>query len=95
MTKYRKYFQQMLDKYPRQFTRFKEVHDNYALDPDKWKDLFNIEGEMVMEIIREWERRLCSHSERGQYGKFSSNLADKFMDQVRAFFPKIDFVGVK
>jgi hypothetical protein len=95
MTKYQKYFQEMLLHYPRQFKQFKEIHDKYIIDPKKWSDQFNVEGEIILDIIREWERKLCSYSERGQYGVFSANLADKFWAQIRKYFPKIDFVGVK
>lgn len=95
MSKYQKYYQEMMEKYPRQFKQFKIIHDQYILDPEKWKDQFNIEGEIILDIIREWEKRLCSYSERGQYGVFSANLADKFWSEVRRVFPKIDFVGVK
>lgn len=95
MSKYQKYFQEMMDKYPRQFKQFKIIHDQYMIDPDKWKDQFNTEGEIIMDIIREWERKLCAHSERGKYGVFSANLADKFWNEVRRIFPKIDFVGVQ
>lgn len=95
MTKYQKYFQEMMDDRFEQFKRFKDVHDNYVKEPEKWKDRFNSEGKIILSIIREWEKRLCSHSERGQYGIYSSKLADKFWDEIRKNFPKIDFVGVK
>lgn len=95
MTKYQQYFQSMMDDRQEQFKRFKEIHDNYVKDPDRWQRQFNAEGKLIMEIIREWERKLCSHSEKGQYGIFSSNLADKFWAEIRKFFPKIDFVGVE
>ena len=95
MTKYQEYFQKMMDDRFQQFQRFRQVHDNYVKDPDKWKLQFNKEGSLILDIIREWERRLCAHSEKGQYGKFSANLADKFWGEVRKIFPKIDFVGVE
>lgn len=95
MTKYQEYFQKMMDDRFQQFQRFKEVHDNYLKDPVKWKSQFNSEGALILDIIREWERRLCAYSEKGQYGKFSANLADKFWGEVRKVFPKIDFVGVE
>jgi hypothetical protein len=95
MTKYQKYFQEMFDRNAEVFEKFSDVHSKYITDPDKWQDLFNEEGKKAVTIIREWERRLCQHSERGQYGKFSSNLAEKFWGEVRIRFPKIDFVGVK
>lgn len=95
MTKYQEYFQKMMDDRFQQFQRFRQVHDNYQKDPEKWKNQFNKEGALILDIIREWEGRLCAHSEKGQYGKFSANLADKFWGEVRKAFPKIDFVGVE
>ena len=70
-----------------------KVHDAYVLDPRKNQDEFNRLGKNVVEEIREWERILCGHSERGRFGKFSSGLADKFWDEIRKHYPKIDFVG--
>ena len=95
MTKYQKYFTDMLDKHTQIFKQFKEVHDKYAQDSEKYKTEFNQIGSQVMDIIREYENRLCGHSERGMYGKFSSNLAEKFWAEIRKHYPKIDFVWVK
>lgn len=95
MTKYQKYFQEMMAKNDYLFSEFKKIHDQYAFDPPKYQNEFNKLGKEVVEEIREWERKLCNHSERGQYGVFSSKLAEKFWEAVRAYFPKIDFVGVK
>ena len=95
MTKHQQYFQEMMEKNQDLFADFKKIHDLYAQNPDNWQDLFNENGKAVVEEIKEWERRLCAHSEKGQYGKFSAGLADKFWSAVRSYFPKIDFVGVK
>lgn len=95
MTKYQEYFQKMMEDRFIQFDRFREIHDNYLKDPEKWKAQFNKEGALILDIIRDWERRLCAHSEKGQYSKYSANLADKFWGEVRKIFPKIDFVGVE
>lgn len=95
MSKYQKFFEMMMEDRQEQFKRFKDIHDKYVNDPVKWQNEFNAEGKIIMDIIREWEKKLCSHSERGQYGIFSSGLADKFMTEVRKHFPKIDFIGVK
>ncbi|OIO13099.1 hypothetical protein COV53_06855 [Candidatus Gottesmanbacteria bacterium CG11_big_fil_rev_8_21_14_0_20_37_11] len=95
MTKYHKYFQEMMEENEEIFEYFKKLHDSYVEEPEFWQAKFNEEGKKVTEIVRNWERKLCRHSERGQYGKFSSNLAEKFWNEVRIHFPKIDFVGVK
>lgn len=77
------------------FGQFQDIHDKYVLDPASWQIKYNAIGEKIVEIIREWDRRLCSHSERGVYSKYSAQLADKFWTLVRKDFPKIDFVGVR
>lgn len=76
------------------FLDFKEVHDQFVSD-EGYKDEFNEKGAKVVEIIREYEKKLTSQQDRGQYSKFSSGLSDKFWDQIRTFLPRIDFVGVK
>lgn len=77
------------------FEEFKKVHDNFAQDPETWKDQFNQMGMDVLDVIRRYENRLCSHSENSGYGKFSTKLADKFHEEVKAFFPKIDSIGIQ
>ena len=95
MTKYKQLFDEMLSKNRELFIRFKITHDMYATDRKTWSKQFNEEGLKVLEIIRDYENRLCGHSEQGQYSKFSANLAEKFWAEVRKNYPKIDFVGVK
>lgn len=95
MTKYKQIFDEMLKKNRELFIKFKITHDLYSSDRKTWVKQFNDEGEKVLEIIREYENHLCGHSEQGQYSKFSANLAEKFWQEVRKNYPKIDFVGVK
>jgi hypothetical protein len=85
----------MLSKNRELFIRFKITHDMYATDKKTWNKQFNEEGEKVVGIIREYENKLCGHSEQGQYSKFSANLAEKFWAEVRKNYSQIDFVGVK
>lgn len=84
----------MIDQNLKVFSSFQVTHDNYANNPSAWQDTFNQDGAKILEIIRQWERKLCQHSERGQYGKYSSILSEKFWNIVRIDYPKIDFVGV-
>ena len=85
----------MIDENSRLFNSFMDLHDKYSKNNKKWQGEYNLVGEKVVAIIRDYERKLCRESERGQFGKFSAGLADKFWTLVRADFPKIDFVGVK
>lgn len=93
MTKYKEYFQDMLEYNKELFDEFKEIHDKYSMDQKKWQEEFNKIGEKVLSVIRKYENNLCGKSEGGKYGKFSSNLSEKFWEMIRAYFPKIDFVG--
>lgn len=93
--KYQQYFQDMLENNQDLFDSFKIVHDKYAENPEKYQEEFNIEGEKVMAVIRRVDNQLCNQSEGGKYGKYATNLSDKFWAQVRTQFPKIDFVGTE
>ncbi len=95
MTKTKQYFQDMLDMHNDLFKSFKDVHDKYQLDPVAWKGKFNEEGQKAQLVIQRYINKLCLRMESGKYGKFSSNLSDKFWEEVRKYFPKIDEVGSK
>jgi hypothetical protein len=95
MTKYRQVFMEMITKHESEFANFKDIHDNYIKDPKTWKQKFDEEGAKILEIVQSYEDVLTSKTDRGTYAKYSNNLSEKFRDQIRAFFPKIDFVGVK
>lgn len=93
-SKHQQYFQDMLENNQELFDNFKRIHALYEQDAEKYQKEFNEEGEKVVAIVRRYENMLCNHSEGGKYGKFSSNLSDKFWETVRKYFPKIDFVGL-
>lgn len=95
MTKYKDYFQQMLEANQSVFTDFKKIHNLFAVDQKTYQSEFNEKGEIIMEIIRDWEKRLCSRMEGGKNGVYSANLSEKFRAEVKKVFPKIDLVGVK
>lgn len=95
MPKYKQYFDDMLEIHHDLFELFKQVHDKFALEPDKFRKEFNTEGEKILAIIRRYENQLCGKSESGKYGKFSPNLSDKFWQEIRTYFPKIDEIGVE
>lgn len=85
----------MLLKYKDDFDNFKVIHDKYLENPKANKKEFNEVGSDLLDIVRRYENILCGHSENGGYGKFSSKLADKFWEEVRKNFPKIDEVGIR
>lgn len=94
MPKYKDYVNKMLSDHRKEFANFKKIHKLYEGDELKWQQKFNLEGEQVLEIVREYENRLCGNTERGKYNKFSSKLSEKFQKEVRKLFPMIDHVGI-
>lgn len=94
MTECRKTFQEMLAAHAELFEAFEEVHAQFVIDPDNSREQFNMEGKKVLEVVREYENRLCNKSQRTGYAAFTTRLAEKFQELVKAEFPKIDEVGV-
>lgn len=92
MTKYQEYFKKMLDENQELFASFREIHDEYMRNSSVQEE-YNQAGKPVLEIIKEYEDRLCSRSESG-YAAFSGNLADKFWAEVRREFPMVDRIGI-
>jgi predicted nuclease with TOPRIM domain len=94
MPKYKEYFKRMLEENKQLFEDFRKLHDKYALNEDELQEEFNKKGEKVLTIVRFWENRLCKNSETGGYGSFTTKLAEKFQNELRKEFPKIDNVGL-
>lgn len=95
MTKYKEYFEMMLKDNKELFENFKDIHDHYTLQPQKYQKIFNDYGKEILEIVQEYENRLCSKSEGAGYGRFATNLSDKFREEVKKYLPKINSIGLK
>lgn len=93
--RFKEVYQQMLDNNKKEFEEFRKLHDEYALNPDAMQDRFNQEGKKIQEVIRKYEDILCGHSERSGFSSYTASLAEKFNDEIRKHFPKIDYIGVK
>ena len=74
--------------------KFRMIHDGFAVQPEKWSEQFHQVGRDVLDVIRDWERRLCSGTERGHYAQYSVKLAEKYWQEVKKEFPLIEKVGV-
>lgn len=85
----------MLTKNKDLFDEFKKVHDLYEADPVKHQKQFDEIGRDVQDVIRRYENILCGKSEGSGYGKFSTQLADKFQSEIKSVFPKIDCIGLE
>ena len=95
MQKYKQQVIDMIEAHKDEFKKFKSVHDEYMKDPDALQEKLNEVGKDILPIVQRWDNNLCAKSEGGKYGKFSSNLSDKFWTEVRVHFPKIDYVGMR
>jgi len=93
--KYKKYFQDMSDQYELLFSNFQPIHDGYKQDRKKWSQQFHQEGQKVVEVVQDWEHRLCAGMERGNNAVFSSKLSEKFWAEVKGRFSHIELVGAK
>lgn len=94
MTKYKEYYDRMVSENKEVFDGFARLHADYGMEPDKYQEKFNSEGENILKLIHEWENKLCSHSEKSGFGSYTGGLAEKFQTEVRAHFPMIDHVGI-
>jgi hypothetical protein len=93
MRQYQKFFADMISDNKELFDNFQSVHDAYVLNPELNQQRFNQIGAEVVDVIREYERKLCGNMNSGAYGAFSQNLSQKFWDEIRKVYRKIDFVG--
>lgn len=93
--KYMEIFNEMVEKYEKEFDAFQVVHNKYMKDPVKWQDQFNKEGAKIMEIVRTYEDRLCGHMENTVNATYSANLSEKFRGEIKKYLPKLDMIGVK
>jgi uncharacterized coiled-coil DUF342 family protein len=93
--KYKDYLKQMYEEHQELFDSFDKVHAEYVLDKSAHQQEYNEKGREVMRVVEEWESRLCSRMEKGKHSSFSHRLADKFKEELRVRYPKIDFIGVE
>lgn len=94
-TKYQEYVDRMLEIHKADFEAFEEIHSKFALEPEKYQDEFNEKGKPIQLIIQEFEDKLCSQSEKGGYGVYTSKLAEKFRAEVKKHYSEVDKIGIK
>ena len=94
-TRYKEAYEQMVKDNKELFEKFQKLHDEYALNASTVQDEFNETGKAVMGVVRKYEDILCKRSEVNGFGEYTIKLAEKFQNEVRKHFPKIDEVGIK
>lgn len=93
MTKTDQYFKLMLDQNQKLFQFFFEVSEKYEKNPQHYHEIFNAIGLDVQDTVRRYENRLCSGTENGGFGKFSTKLSEKFQSRVLKEFPQYNHIG--
>jgi hypothetical protein len=94
MTKYREYYEKMISENKDLFDEFTQSHFEYSIDQDKNQENFNKIGGKVLNIIHEYENRLCKTSEGAGFGSYTTNLAEKFQAEIKSHFPLVDHIGI-
>ena len=95
MAKYKKQFQLMCEENKLLFDEFKKYHDMLDSNDKSAKDKFNELGRKVLRVVRRYENELCAKSENSGFGRYSVNLSEKFWEEVRSHFPRIDEVTLQ
>lgn len=95
MALYKDLIDQMYEKYEPELKRFEAIHKRYELNQKGKQVSFNAAGAKIIEIMRDYEKKLCGKSERSGMGVYSSRLAEAYWKEIKKRFPLIDFVGVR
>ena len=93
MTKTDQYYTLMIQQNKELFDQFREIHDKFAADQEKYHAEFNDVGRDVQDVVRRYENMLCSGTENGGFGKFSTKLSEKFQALIVKAFPKYNHIG--
>lgn len=92
--KYKKFHSLMVERNQDLFKKFAPIHDGFAKNEEKFATEFHAVGRDVLDVIRDWERRLCSGTEKGSYGQFSAKLSEKFWAEIKRHYPLVDQIGL-
>lgn len=93
--KYKQYYQQMKAQNQELWAEFAQVHQNFEADQAAHEAEFHQVGQKVVEVLRDWDRRLCSAMGRGAFSKYSQQLSEKFWGEAQKDFSLIYSVGVR
>lgn len=85
----------MKEKNPELFAEFKEIHDKYESDNNKYREEFNRIGQPFIDEMDKYIDDLCRTSEGAGYGRNSQTLPQYFKDEVRKEFPSFEDVGIE
>jgi hypothetical protein len=88
--KYKKQYQLMLENNKEVLDELKFAFNAYQINPVSNKDRFREVQMRALRTVRKNENALCAKTENTQYSGYSTNLAEKFWEEVRRDYPEID-----
>jgi hypothetical protein len=92
--KYKLYYDLMVKNNSKLLDEFKVIHDHYQAEPNKYRASFNQVGRDVLDVMRSYERKLCSGMERTNNAAYSDKVAEKYWAEIRKTYPLVDQIGV-
>lgn len=84
LPKYKRQYEEMVESNQEIFTALKNSPKN--------SEEFMSAQRAALRLVRKHEDALCKRTENTKFTNFSTNLADKFMEEVRANYPEIDYL---
>lgn len=95
MTKYKSLVDQLYKENQTVFAAFRPVHDLFAQNQKAYSAQFNLLGKPVMDLVLQYEKKLCAQMDGGKYGVYTCNLSEKFRHEIKMTYPYLDFIGVE
>ncbi len=88
--KYKKMFDEMMEKNKALFAEYCDLQAKYDGHPKKYAEELSEMQRKVLRVIKSTENGLCARTETTGRGNYSTALADKFWEEVRAVFPRVE-----
>ena len=74
MTKYQKYFQEMLEENSELFNEFKLLHNKYVENPEAYQEELHLKGGKILEIIRNQTKGIFLTDNQNRKNNTQSNI---------------------
>ena len=88
--KYKLLFDEMLTTNKDLFDAYEALLKNYDKSPKKFANETSEMQFKLLRVIKKTEDKLCARTENTGRGVYSTALADKFWEEIRSKFPRID-----
>ncbi len=83
-------FEEMMVANKELFSEYNELLAKYDANESKYAQELSDMQRKVLRVIKSTENGLCARSETTGRANYSRALADKFWEEVRAVFPRVE-----